>query len=68
MRLPTRLQLEGGLDVRARRLDDDLCCLTEDAAVQQHRGTCSFFAGSPLLCNGRHPTVIQVNGGVGRFL
>ena len=38
MRFPPRHQLEGGLDVRVRRLDDGLCCLTEDAAVQLHRG------------------------------
>ena len=49
VRFPPRLQLEGGLDVRARRLDDGLCCLTEDAAVQLHRRRCSFItSGSPL--------------------
>ena len=30
--------MEGGLGVRARRLDNGLRCLTEDAAVQPHRG------------------------------
>ena len=44
----------------ARRLDDGLCCLTEDAAFQLHRRRCSFItSGSPLKQNGRHPTVIQ---------
>ena len=52
--------MEGGLDVRARRLDDGLYCLTEDAAAQLQQRKCSFFAGSPLLRNGRHLTVIRV--------
>ena len=60
MIFPPRLQLEGGPDVRAWRLDDGLCCFTEDAAVQLHRKRRSFItSGSPLLCNGRHLTVVQ---------
>ena len=47
--------------VRARRLDDGLCCLTEDAAVQLHRIRCSFItSGSPLQRNDRHPSVIRI--------
>ena len=49
-----------GLDVGALRHDDSLCCLTGDAAVQLHRGRCSFFEGSPLLRNGKHLTVVRV--------
>ena len=41
--IPAKTSFGSGLDVRARRLDDGLCCLTEDAAVQLHRGRCSFF-------------------------
>ena len=40
--------------------DDGLCCLTEDAAIQPHRGRCRFIAGSSLLCNSRHLTEIQI--------
>ena len=58
--IPAKTSLEGGLDVRARRLDDGLCCLTEDAIVELNRVRCSFFSGSPLLRNGRLPTVIPV--------
>ena len=43
--IAAKTAIAGGLDVRARRLDNGLCCLTKDAAVQLHRGTCSFFAG-----------------------
>ena len=60
MRFPPRLQLEGGLDVWARRLDDSLCFLTKDAAFQLQRGRCGFFVGSLLIRNGRHPTAVQV--------
>ena len=52
--------MKGGLDVTTRPLDDGLCCLTEDAAVQLHRGRCSLFEGSQLLRNGRHLTVVHV--------
>ena len=37
-----------------------MACLTEDAAIQLHRGKCSFFVESPLLHNGRNFTAIQV--------
>ena len=43
--------MEGSLDARARRLENGLCCLTEDAAVQLHWGRCSFFAGSYQRCS-----------------
>ena len=56
--IPAKASMEGGLDVRARGLNDSLCCLTKDAAVQLHR-KCSITSGSPLFRNGRHPIVIQ---------
>ena len=46
--IPAKTSMEGGLDVGTRRLDDGLYCLTEDGAIQLHRGKCSFFAGLPL--------------------
>ena len=49
--------MEGGLDIRAWCLDDGLCCLTDDTAIQlhqedvalSHRGHhCSATAGIQL--------------------
>ena len=60
MRFLPRHQFEGGLDVRARRLDDGLYWLTEDAAVQLHPRISSFFVGVTIVSKWQHPTVIQV--------
>ena len=46
--IPAKTSMESGLDDRARRLDDGLCCLTEDAAVHLYRRRCGFFTGIPL--------------------
>ena len=60
MRFPPRHQFEGGLDVRSRRFDNGLYCLTEDAAVQLHRRISSFFVAVTIVAKRQHPTVIQV--------
>ena len=55
MRFPSRLHLEGVLEVWARRLNDDFCCLIEGAAVQLHRGRCSFFVGVTIVAQRQAP-------------
>ena len=46
---PSRLHLEGNLEVWARRLNDGFCYLIEGAAVQLHRGRCSFCVGVTIV-------------------
>ena len=45
----SKIPAETFLDVRARRLDDGLCCLTEDAALQLHQRKCNFFVGVTIV-------------------
>ena len=47
--IPAKTSMEGSLDLTARRLDDGLCCLTEDAAVQLHRRRYSFLVGVTIV-------------------
>ena len=56
--IPAKTSMVNSLDVGARRLDNGLGCLTEDAAVQLHRGDVASLSGSPLLHNSRHLTAI----------
>ena len=58
MRFPSRLHLEGVLEVRARRLNDGFCCLIEGAAVQLHRGRCSFFVGVTIVAQRQAPLAV----------
>ena len=43
-KITAKTLMEGGLDVRARRLDDDLYCLTEMSA--HHVATSHFYHDS----------------------
>ena len=39
---PAKTSRKGDFEVSARQLDDGLCCLTENVAVQLHRRRCSL--------------------------